>query len=71
MSINKQDVSLRDLPTRLRTIFEDRRNKTMFIVGDANLRYADIVYVIDSARGAGVAKVGVVTEGMRRGATGG
>ena len=39
----------------------------MFIVGAATLRYGDIVDVIDAAKGAGVEKVGIVTEGMRRG----
>jgi biopolymer transport protein ExbD len=71
ISVNKQDVSPQELPERLRTIFEERKDKTMFIVGDGNLRYADIVFVIDSAKGAGVEKVGIVTEGMRRAANGG
>jgi biopolymer transport protein ExbD len=71
MSVNKQDVTPKDLPERLRTIFEERKNTTMFIVGDGALRYSDIVYVIDSAKGAGVEKVGIVTEGMRRAANGG
>ena len=31
------------------------------------LRYGDIVAVIDAAKGAGVTRVGVITEGMRRG----
>ena len=66
LSVNKQDVTLQDLPERLRSIFEARRDKTMFIVGDGNLRYGDIVFVIDAAKGAGVEKVGIVTEGMRQ-----
>ena len=33
----------------------------------ATLRYGDIIAVIDAAKGAGVEKVGIVTEGMRRG----
>ena len=68
ISINKQDVSLPDLERRLRDIFEQRREKTMFIAGAGNLRYGEIVEVIDAARGAGVNKVGIVTEGMRRAA---
>ena len=40
----------------------------MFIVGAGTLRYGDIVAVIDAAKGAGVEKVGIVTEGMRRAA---
>jgi biopolymer transport protein ExbD len=71
LSVNKQDVTPQDLPERLRTIFEERKDKTMFIVGDGGLRYGDIVFVIDSAKGAGVEKVGIVTEGMRRAANGG
>ena len=73
ISINKQDVTLPELQERLRTIFEERKDKTMFIAADGSLRYGDIVNVIDAAKGAGVEKVGIVTEGMRRaaGATGG
>ncbi|HZI78494.1 MAG TPA: biopolymer transporter ExbD [Vicinamibacterales bacterium] len=36
-----------------------------------SLRYGDIVMVIDAAKGAGVTRVGVITEGMRRAAAGG
>ncbi len=68
ISINHQDVSLPELEEKLRTIFEDRKDKTMFISADGTLRYGDIVNVIDAAKGAGVEKVGIVTEGMRKGA---
>jgi biopolymer transport protein ExbD len=63
-------VTIRDLEERLRKIFEERKDKTMFIAGAGNLRYGDIVEVIDAAKGAGVEKVGIVTEGMRREAAG-
>ena len=68
IAINKQDVSAVQLETRLRNIFEQRSDKTMFIVGDGSLKYKDIVDVIDAAKGAGVEKVGIVTEGMRKAA---
>jgi biopolymer transport protein TolR len=71
ITINKQAVTVRELEGRLRTIFEERKDKTMFIAGAGNLRYGDIVVVIDAAKGAGVEKVGIVTEGMRRAAAGG
>ena len=66
ISVNKQDVTIAALEGRLRTIFEQRNDKTMFIVGAPALRYRNIVDVIDAAKGAGVEKVGIVTEGMRR-----
>ena len=67
IAVNKQVVTLANLQDRLRDVFETRREKTMFIVGDPTLRYGEIIQVIDAARGAGVEKVGIVTEGMRRG----
>jgi biopolymer transport protein TolR len=68
ISVNKQDVQLRDLEEMLRKIYEERKDKTMFIAGDGVLRYGDIVAVIDAAKGAGVEKVGIITEGMRKAA---
>ena len=65
ISVNKQDVTIGELETRLRNVFEQRKDKTMFIVGAGTLRYGDIVEVIDAAKGAGVEKVGIVTDGMR------
>jgi biopolymer transport protein ExbD len=66
ISINNQDVPLGQLAEKLRSVFEERKEKTMFIMGAPTLRYGEIVEVIDVAKGAGVEKVGIVTEGMRR-----
>jgi len=66
ISVNKSDVTIDELEKRLRDIFENRREKTVFIVGAPTLRYGEVVAVIDAARGAGVDKVGIVTEGMRK-----
>ena len=66
MSINHDDVTIAQLEERLRNIYDQRKDKTMFIIGAGTLRYKDIMVVIDAARGAGVEKVGIVTEGMRR-----
>jgi biopolymer transport protein TolR len=66
ISINKNDVSIGELESRLRNIYDQRKDKTMFIIGAGTLRYGAIVEVIDAAKGAGVEKVGIVTEGMRK-----
>lgn len=66
ISVNQQPVPIQRLEERLRNIFEQRREKTMFIAGAGNLRYGEIIEVIDAAKGAGVTKVGIVTEAMRR-----
>jgi len=66
MSVNKQDVTMQELETRLRNIYDQRKDKTMFLIAAGTIRYKDIVDVIDAAKGAGVEKVGIVTEGMRK-----
>jgi len=66
ISVNKQDVTLQELETRLRNIYDQRKDKTMFLIAAGTLRYKDIVDVIDAAKGAGVEKVGIVTDGMRK-----
>jgi biopolymer transport protein ExbD len=65
LSINKQDVAMTDLGQRLRDLFADRTDKTMFVMAAGSLRYGDIVEVIDAAKGAGVTRVGIVTDQMR------
>jgi biopolymer transport protein ExbD len=67
ITINHQPVGINELESRLRDIFETKKDKTMFIAADGGLRYGDIIAVIDAAKGAGVEKVGIVTEEMRRG----
>jgi biopolymer transport protein ExbD len=66
MSINHEDIAAGDLESRLRSIYNERSDKTLFIAAAGALRYGDVVEVIDAAKGAGVQRVGIVTEGMRR-----
>jgi biopolymer transport protein ExbD len=68
IAVNKNVVTIAELETRLRSIFEQRQEKTMFITAAPTLRYGEIVAVIDAAKGAGVEKVGIVTIGMQRAA---
>ena len=69
MAINHADVTLGELEGRLRATFKGRREKTLFIMGAPTLRYGTIVSVVDAAKGAGVSRVGIVTDGMRADAT--
>jgi biopolymer transport protein TolR len=69
LSINHQAVVLSNLEERLRAIYASRRDKTIFIAGAPTLRYKAIIGVLDAAKGAGVDRVGIITEGMRRTAT--
>jgi biopolymer transport protein ExbD len=70
LTVNKQVIAMNDLENFLRTTFETRRDKTLFIIGDPSVAYGEIMKIIDAASGAGVTKVGIVTEGMRIEASG-
>ena len=70
ITVNKQVIGIGNLQDFLRTTFESRKEKTLFLIGDGSLRYGDIIAVIDAAKGAGVEKVGIVTDGMRKGDSG-
>ena len=67
IAVNKQPVAIDSLEDYLRNVFETRKEKTMFIAGAGTLRYGEIIRIIDAAKGAGVEKVGIVTERMRSG----
>jgi biopolymer transport protein ExbD len=66
LAINHQPVLIAELEDRLREIYADRRDKTLYIMGSGALRYGEVVAVIDAGKGAGVDRVGIITEGMRR-----
>lgn len=68
IAINQQPVTLQGLEARLLELYRDRRDKTLFVMADGRLPYGRIVEAIDIAKGAGVDKVGIVTESMRRAA---
>ena len=63
ITINTEPVEPTSLQARLRDIFSTRENRTLFVRGDGSLRYGEIIRVIDAAHGAGVTRVGVVTDG--------
>ncbi|SRR5688572_8043465 len=71
LTINKQEVPMSMATAKFREVYETRREKTMFLIGAGTVRYGEIVQVIDAALGAGIDKVGIVTDGMRREAAGG
>ena len=66
IAINHREVELGDLQPQLAAIYEQRRDKTLFIAGAPTLRYKSIVAVIDAARGAGVDRVGIITAALRK-----
>lgn len=62
MDINSQPVVLAELHERLRTLFAVRPDGVLFVNGAPELEFEDIATVIDIAHGAGVERIGVMTD---------
>jgi biopolymer transport protein TolR len=62
MDINSQPVPMSELPERLRTLFAVRPDGVLFIDGARDLEFEDVAAVLDIAHGAGVQRIGVLTE---------
>ena len=67
LMINSEPVTRDNLGNRLLDIFKTRNERTMFIQGDTELMFNSVVDVIDIAKGAGVDKIGLITEKIQSG----
>ena len=56
--INKEPQPLAALPARLKQIYDPRPDKIIFIKGDPDATYQDIIRAMDISRGAGVKVLG-------------
>ncbi len=63
--LNDREVALATLDTTLRSAFESRTDKTLYLKADAALPYGDVVDTMDRVRRAGIEKLGMLTEPAR------
>ena len=56
--INKEPATAASLASRLKQIYDPRPDKIIFIKGDPNVTYQDIIRAMDISRGAGVKVIG-------------
>jgi biopolymer transport protein ExbD len=65
ISVNKSPVATMDeLENRLRDIFQARADKTIFVRAAGKVPYGKVVEAMDVARGAGVERIGIISEKM-------
>lgn len=60
--INKDEVPAADLRNRLTTMFASRAKKEVFLKADAGVPYGDVVRAMADIKGAGIERLGMVTE---------
>ena len=58
-AVNKEPLTKDNLATRLKEIYDPRPEKIIFIKGDPTVKYQDVIFAMDVARGAGVKVIGV------------
>ncbi|HEV2323669.1 MAG TPA: biopolymer transporter ExbD [Terracidiphilus sp.] len=59
--INRDDVSIDQLGSRLSSILSVRPDKVIFVKGDDNVDFSTIARVVDIGKGAGADRVGLLT----------
>ena len=71
MSVNKSPVgTMEELDQRLKDIFQARSDKTMFVRASGKVPYGKVVEAMDIAKGAGVERIGIISEKMIKDAGG-
>ena len=58
-AINKQAVTKDALRNRLKEIYDPRPDKIIFVKGCDAVKYQEVIFAMDAARGAGVKVIGV------------
>jgi biopolymer transport protein TolR len=58
-AINTEIVPRENLATRIKSIYDGRPEKIIFIKGNPGVKYGDIIEAMDISRGAGVKIIGV------------
>lgn len=64
--INSKPVVPDQLENRLKALFAVRPGGVLFIDGASQLEFADVALVIDTAHGAGIDRVGLITAGLAK-----
>ena len=67
VKINQDVVDIRMLGSRLEDIFKTRSERIMFVRGDSTLPFGEIAEIIDIAKGAGIDKIGLITQRLEEG----
>jgi biopolymer transport protein ExbD len=63
--INSQPFTKAELPKKLKEIYDPRPEKIIFVKGDPAVKYSDVIWAMDAARGAGVKVIGMTPKDVK------
>ncbi len=64
ITVNRAPVMVEDLASKLREIYQARSDKTIFVKASGGVPYGRVVQAMDIAKGAGVDRIGIISEKM-------
>lgn len=62
VTIAKQRVATKDLATKLKAIFETRKDKQVYLEADAKVDYGFVAEIMAEIRAAGITNIGLITQ---------
>lgn len=65
LQIDARPIAPAELEARLQSLFAARPDGVLFVDAEGELNFADVAAVIDTARGAGVGRIGLLTPQTR------
>ena len=64
ITVNRTPTSMEELEGRLKDIYQARSDKTIFVRATGTVPYGRVVQAMDIAKGAGVERIGIISEKM-------
>jgi len=64
VTLNRNPVTMEELEGKLRDIFQARADKTIFVRATGTVPYGRVVQAMDIAKGAGVERIGIISDKM-------
>jgi biopolymer transport protein TolR len=64
ITVNKNPVTVEELESRLRDIYQARSDKTIFVRATGAVPYGKVVQAMDLAKAAGVERIGIISDKM-------
>jgi biopolymer transport protein TolR len=63
--VNSQVIPKNDLAKKLKEIYDPRPEKIIFVKGDPAVKYSDVIWAMDVARGSGVKVIGMTPKDVK------